>query len=99
MRSKRNSNKGIVLLIPPPIKFQSIQQRSVRTLPKGRQPRAGRGDGVWTTGAGVRANVADPVTDAKAVKSVIEKFREKYGAGDVKKYYSKLDVAVVAEMG
>ena len=42
---------------------------------------------------------AVPITDAKAVKSVIEKFREKYGAGDVKKYYSKLDVAVVAEVG
>ena len=38
---------------------------------------------------------AVPVTDAKAVKSVVEKFREKYGAGDVKKYYSKFDVAVV----
>src|SRR5208282_4298395 len=37
---------------------------------------------------------ATTVTDAKAVKSVIEKFREKYGAGDVKKYYSKFDVAV-----
>jgi hypothetical protein len=24
---------------------------------------------------------------------VIEKFRQKYGAGDVKKYYSKFDVA------
>ena len=36
-----------------------------------------------------------PVTDAKAVKSVIEKFREKYGARDVKKCsYSKFDVAV-----
>ncbi len=32
---------------------------------------------------------AVPVTDAKAVKSVIEKFREKYRAKDVKKYYSK----------
>jgi chromatin remodeling complex protein RSC6 len=30
-----------------------------------------------------------------AVKSVVEKFREKYGAKDVKKYYSKFDVAVV----
>ncbi len=39
-----------------------------------------------------------PVTDAKEVKPVIEKFRAKYGAGDVKKYYSKFDVAVVAEM-
>lgn len=36
------------------------------------------------------------ITDAKQVASVVEKFRAKYGAGDVKKYYSKLDVAVVA---
>jgi deazaflavin-dependent oxidoreductase (nitroreductase family) len=42
---------------------------------------------------------AVPTTEAKAVKSVIDKFREKYGAGDVKKYYSKFDVAVVAEVG
>ena len=42
---------------------------------------------------------AVPVTDAKAVKSVVEKFREKYGANEVKKYYSKFDVAVVAEIG
>jgi len=37
------------------------------------------------------------ITEAKAVKSVIEKFREKYGAGDVKNYYSKFDVAVEAK--
>ena len=36
------------------------------------------------------------VTDPKQVASVVEKFREKYGASDVKKYYSKFDVAVVA---
>lgn len=42
---------------------------------------------------------AVPVTDAKAVKSVVEKFREKYGARDVKKYYSKFDVAVSVELG
>src|ERR1039457_4993931 len=41
---------------------------------------------------------ADPVTDAKAVKSVVEKFREKYGAKDVKKYYSKFDVAVLIQL-
>jgi deazaflavin-dependent oxidoreductase (nitroreductase family) len=35
------------------------------------------------------------VTDKKQVSSVVEKFREKYGPGDVKKYYSKFDVAVV----
>jgi deazaflavin-dependent oxidoreductase (nitroreductase family) len=39
-----------------------------------------------------------PLSDAATVKSVVEKFREKYGAGDVKKYYSKLDVAVVLEL-
>ena len=37
---------------------------------------------------------AEPITKANAVKWVIEKVREKYGAGDVTKYYSKLDVAV-----
>lgn len=41
---------------------------------------------------------AVPVTDATRVSSVVEKFREKYGAGDVKKYYSKFDVAVFAQM-
>lgn len=40
---------------------------------------------------------AVPITDAKQVSSVVEKFRKKYGAGDVKKYYSKLDVAVLAQ--
>jgi deazaflavin-dependent oxidoreductase (nitroreductase family) len=39
-----------------------------------------------------------PVTDATEVSSVVEKFHAKYGAGDVKKYYSKFDVAVVAQM-
>jgi deazaflavin-dependent oxidoreductase (nitroreductase family) len=38
------------------------------------------------------------ITDPKEVSSVVEKFRKKYGAKDVKKYYSKLDVAVVAQM-
>jgi len=37
---------------------------------------------------------AVPVTDAARVKEVVEKFRQKYGAGDVKKYYSKFDVAI-----
>ena len=41
---------------------------------------------------------AAPITDDKAVKSVIEKFREKYGAKDVKKYYSKFDVAVAVAL-
>lgn len=41
---------------------------------------------------------ATPVTDTKQVAPVVEKFRSKYGPGDVKKYYSKLDVAVVASL-
>jgi deazaflavin-dependent oxidoreductase (nitroreductase family) len=45
--------------------------------------------------AGLRAS---PVTGANAVKSVVEKFREKYGAADVKKYYSKFDVAAVVKL-
>jgi deazaflavin-dependent oxidoreductase (nitroreductase family) len=39
-----------------------------------------------------------PITDTKQVSSVVEKFREKYGASDVKKYYSKFDVAVIAQI-
>jgi len=41
---------------------------------------------------------AVPISDPNEASSVVEKFRAKYGAGDVKKYYSKLDVAIVAEM-
>jgi len=46
---------------------------------------------------GARAEFqAIPVTAKTEVSSVIEKFRAKY-AGDVKKYYSKFDVAVVLQ--
>ena len=38
------------------------------------------------------------IHDPKQVASVVEKFRARYGAGDVKKYYSKLDVAVLAQL-
>ena len=41
---------------------------------------------------------AVPLTDAKSVSSVVEKFRKMYGAKDVTKYYSKFDVAVVVEL-
>lgn len=34
------------------------------------------------------------LTDPTQVSSIVEKFRGKYGAKDVKKYYSKFDVAV-----
>ena len=38
--------------------------------------------------------VARPITDSRRVRDVAGKFRDKYGADDVKKYYSKFDVAV-----
>jgi len=41
---------------------------------------------------------AVPTADAKEVSSVVEKFSAKYGASDVKKYYTKFDVAVLAHM-
>ena len=48
-------------------------------------------------GAEAEAKLA-PLTDAKQVSSVVEKFRAKYGAADVKKYYSKFDVAILAHI-
>ena len=39
---------------------------------------------------------AVPITDAKGVSSVVEKFRGKYGTSGVN-LYSKLDVAVIAQ--
>ena len=48
---------------------------------------------------GAEAEVhAVPITDASRVSPVVGKFRAKYGAGDVKKYYSKFDVAVLAQI-
>ena len=42
---------------------------------------------------------ARPITDAARVRDVVEKFRAKYGAGLVRQYYSKLDVAVEIPLG
>ena len=41
---------------------------------------------------------ATPITDTAGVALIVEKFRKKYGPGDVAKYYSKFDVALVAEL-
>jgi hypothetical protein len=35
-----------------------------------------------------------PITDSNGVGEVIKKFKSKYGEGDVKKYYTKFNVAV-----
>jgi hypothetical protein len=39
-----------------------------------------------------------PIIDPARVREVVEKFRAKYGAGEVKKYYSKFDVAAEVEL-
>lgn len=38
------------------------------------------------------------IADAGEVSSVVERFRKKYGASEVKKYYSKFDVALMAPL-
>ena len=38
------------------------------------------------------------ITNPPQVSSVVEKFRAKYGTDNVKKYYSKFDVAVIAHI-
>lgn len=45
-----------------------------------------------------RTAKATPLMDAAAVRDIVEKFRAKYGVGEVKKYYSKFDVAVAVSL-
>jgi deazaflavin-dependent oxidoreductase (nitroreductase family) len=40
---------------------------------------------------------ASPISDPRKIAGVVEKLRSKYGAGEVKRYYSKLDI--VLEIG
>ena len=35
-----------------------------------------------------------PITDSNRVDDIVRKFKSKYGEGDVKRYYTKFDVAV-----
>jgi len=37
---------------------------------------------------------AKPITDSNKVKDIVDKFKPKYGSSEVKKYYTKLNVAV-----
>jgi len=38
--------------------------------------------------------IGEPITGRAAVRSVVERFRQKYGRGDVARYYTRLDAAV-----
>jgi hypothetical protein len=63
--------------------FKNVQKNPLIQIDAGR------------TSAAVKVS---PTTDATQVSSVVEKFRAKYGASNVKRYYSKFDVAVRAEL-
>src|SRR5687767_6967692 len=39
-----------------------------------------------------------PITDSNRVEDIVRKFKSKYGEGDVKKYYPKVDVAVEVQL-
>lgn len=41
---------------------------------------------------------ARSIRDGKRVSDIADQFRKKYGAGEVKKYYSKFDVAVEIDL-
>lgn len=49
-------------------------------------------DGASLTAAAV------PITDSAQAQAVVEKFRAKYGAGQVAEYYPKTDVAVEVDL-
>jgi deazaflavin-dependent oxidoreductase (nitroreductase family) len=53
-----------------------------------------------TISAGGTKNTVNPkpITDPAKVREVVEKFRAKYGAADVQRYYSKFDVAVEVKL-
>jgi hypothetical protein len=45
-------------------------------------------------GAEIISARGKPITDSNRVDDIVRKFKSKYGEGDVKKYYTKFDVAV-----
>jgi hypothetical protein len=49
-------------------------------------------DGVETVARG------KPTTDGNRVDDIVRKFKSKYGEGDVKKYYTKFDVAAELQL-
>ena len=48
----------------------------------------------WPLGVRRSTASAKPITDPAAVGQVVDKFRVKYGIGNVKRYYPKKNVAV-----
>jgi len=55
--------------------------------------------GLAAKGSTWSAKKVTVIRDADRVRKVADMFRAKYGAGEVKKYYSKFDVAVRIPLG
>ena len=51
-----------------------------------------------TIGAESYTGLAKPIKDQHGISKVIELFKAKYGAGDVKKYYPRLDAATRVDL-
>ena len=50
---------------------------------------------IWLSADGSEFSATGkPITDPAEVQDVVDKFRAKYGAGEITRYYSKLDVAL-----
>ena len=50
---------------------------------------------IWLSADGSEFSAtAKPITDPAEVQDVVDKFRAKYGAGEITRYYTKLDVAL-----
>jgi hypothetical protein len=42
--------------------------------------------------------IGKPITDSNRIDDIVRKFKSKYGEGEVKKYYTKFDVAVEVQL-
>jgi len=49
---------------------------------------------ISVNGVKVVTATGKPITNNNGVDAVVNKFKSKYGEGDVKKYYTKFDIAV-----
>jgi hypothetical protein len=50
---------------------------------------------IWLSADGSEFSAtAKPITDPAEVRDVVDKFRAKYGGGEIARYYTKLDVAL-----
>lgn len=49
-------------------------------------------------GVGIPAARSKPMTDSNMVDDIVRKFKSKYGESEIKKYYTKFDVAVEVQL-